>query len=1304
MGDKNIIIFDTNLEIEEISIKSELELFYDEIKKTNKVREQHLDKFYEMEMYKSIEELPSSTIDAIILEQLLPYSLPILREIPEIESKANYVISQFGKNPRKKIISKEQTGAPGITIKFNMNMNCFYKGVPIGISEGTDVSVIGLAVYKKLYESGLSELTTDKMINGSYSIFNYTTNTYENFHLKMYPNIAVPFTETGAYRFILFKDIKKELNYLKNIMKQMERSYRKTNLELYSYTRRMAKNNITEKEKIPYIALVLANHLGKIIDQNLEYQSNFNLLINISNLGLYDIYNKTMISSELKKKLETELSFRMDMARLKDEQTFNKFKLQMQIFQKKNIAFKKFGKSNLYALSKKEQDMVDIEYVKMIANKAIQPEELKMVYDLYAAIDHDDNDLIETSLQSISKNLNKAKKYDLKNFMYIKKINDFLLNEKGQNLICPHVVDKARLVMEKYSNILEKSKKIRDTLKEQYSSLDITNAFFCKICGEMLFEADNSEDITESEKEGYTNQNSANPLYVTIYREIVYIVSTFISFSSPSVMNLQSIVRNISDLIKGEIGKIESNLFKIKTAISENISLTLNIYIYIYTFAALCQLIYTNQNIMEFKKTFVRKGGNKSEKSPFLVYGAKEKKSKYAGKTSTNVTSAKIKKSEQNVAEGERSVASPDKGAAITEQLKERSKNIKKNKVDLQKIINDALYIIKNIKYSEIHKSEFVTNDSIKSLFLIAYRWVININYVAVSYSNISYFVQNDAVQYVIYGYNQMARKKHAPLMPNFYSHLFPSLLRDKNHEFFKRFPLVFGRNYDTVNKELIDKDISVYSTLTMISTWNDNKYTNDSFKMFLEYMKEELFLEVPTDNKKLDEFYAKYAHLADLEKKKRKAIKKRFLRPLVSYKNIEYPDSKFIYGCICNDADLIYQKIDAKGQPYGEKKQFTASEIQKWLQDKEYKQVEEFKKWELIERKCKDCKKNKISNIEIFYKYYENSCPVSELHEFSADKCVKCGLTKDQLKTHDKAYYDKYSAVYVKTRQIERNLINEELKKYTERSKAQKNIKDETFPKWELTVQKINEFKKLISISENEFNNIGLYEKQEYQSIKDGKLNMKEISEDEFIKRNNHLYEYYLYIIRNYNIIRNSETIIIPPPQLSDLLTKFPTKNLHLCPRINDDFLKKYKYYKKTLKGIELSNFLLSYISSTLLTIYDHFKKINREEMGMYFIKLLIGNIMNAEKKLTSFTVRKSKYSANIEDVADLIAETEGDKENDFDQMSQDGDISAELEYNEEVVDEEPDDPFALGDLDIEMDAEDDEDNLYTDFEDKQS
>jgi hypothetical protein len=284
---------------------------------------------------------------------------------------------------------------------------------------------------------------------------------------------------------------------------------------------------------------------------------------------------------------------------------------------------------------------------------------------------------------------------------------------------------------------------------------------------------------------------------------------------------------------------------------------------------------------------------------------------------------------------------------------------------------------------------------------------------------------------------------------------------------------------------------------------------------------------------------------------------------------------------------------------------------------------------------------------------------------------------------------------VYTKTRRTERNLITEELKKYTEKSKSRKNIKDAVFPKWELSIQKINEIIKLTRVLENEFKNIGFYEKNEYQSIKDGRLNIKDVTNDEFIKRNNHLYDYYLYIIRNYNILRNSETMILPPQHLNDLLSKFSTKDLHLCPKINDNFLSKYKYYKKNLSGMEMSNFLLSNISSTLLDIYGHFKKINREEMGLSFVKLLVENILNSEKKLTNFTVKKSKYSANIEDAADNIAETEGNKENDFDQMSQDEEITAELDYGDEVVDAEPDDPFSLGDMDIEMDGVDDEDNI---------
>ena len=137
------------------------------------------------------------------------------------------------------------------------------------------------------------------------------------------------------------------------------------------------------------------------------------------------------------------------------------------------------------------------------------------------------------------------------------------------------------------------------------------------------------------------------------------------------------------------------------------------------------------------------------------------------------------------------------------------------------------------------------------------------------------------------------------------------------------------------------------------------------------------------------------------------------------------------------------------------------------------------------------------------------------------------------------------------------------------------------------------------------------------------------------------------------------------------------------------NSILSQYDYYKNTETPSNVSNFLLYSISSTILNIYNSMKKAGMET-SHDIIKLIINTIIESEKLLSEPDLVKFTSaiiaSNNIDVSLDGVAMADGDGDD-----IQDGyGSAAESEKSLiELGDDEPDDQFSIGDLDIEIDAD---------------
>jgi hypothetical protein len=243
-------------------------------------------------------------------------------------------------------------------------------------------------------------------------------------------------------------------------------------------------------------------------------------------------------------------------------------------------------------------------------------------------------------------------------------------------------------------------------------------------------------------------------------------------------------------------------------------------------------------------------------------------------------------------------------------------------------------------------------------------------------------------------------------------------------------------------------------------------------------------------------------------------------------------------------------------------------------------------------------------------------------------------------------------------------------------------------FPDWKINNSTILELSQTFNIKYNVWINLGLTINKEYKLIENGKINpSNDLNNDISILRNNQLYGYYMYIVKQLSIIKYYTTVIQLPYEIKEMLVKNKVANLDEKLKINvKDIPIKYKYYVKTDKAFKVSNFLLYSISKILLDFYKNMKSIGMT-MGNEIIKYIINEIIKMEKIYSKPDLNKFKSAR--------ISSTKLDESTD--ELNIDGD-QIQNEYtddpNEEkslfdASDSEPDDEFSMNSMDIEQDEE---------------
>lgn len=1251
-----ILIFNTDINIPDTASKNDRDIFYEQFDKN--IPKVFVESFYQLEQYDKFTIDIKSTIDTVILQQVLVYTIPIIDSLPDVHDIIWYKPKGKLKSP---YVQEENNG---IVFKLEYDQICIYNDRYIRIPKYTTITIIGLHVnkdldrlksvnsslvdtdYLDLWRENLPE--NDKILNGSITNYNHLTN-------KFYKHPQVnPINTDSVSEFNDDKNTIK-LNRIATLLKSARDYYENRIYQLHNEIRLI---DITPYEKkvsilinrIPELQNPILRKLENILDISILYQNYRNIVLSIFNMGYYDTYQKIMAGDA---ETNDKLKYTIDIKKSVMEQQSVLYKRQLEILRWRNIAFRKFGKWR--HLTKQQYDIVDLIYKNSL--NAVKPGK-----------DLDKKSQLSKSLLDSMQTGNAAQIKSI-----LSQIGKYKSMETG--ILCEHNITKANMLTNVYKSELDKNRVLRNELINKYGEV-YDNTYYCKICGEKLSEMQQSDQISITNND-YRYDMSYDELYYKIYREASYICNNFVSFRDIQMYSIITIVKNITDIVKDEIHSIEISLKRIKTFKTHDISLTLGIYIYIYIFAFITQLIYTNDSIAFKSNLFTVK--QNVESSPYIV-GAK---------------SDRVKKP----------VVKPYKKIRddMDSMLRGKILNTKTNIKHLQKLINTAISILIDIKNKDIQNSPVITLQNIKGIFLNAYRFITKINYTTLVYSNEDYWYNNPIINYFIYA----AIKKQNS--------------NGKGTDTIMK--LALGRSKKQIVSDLKDKEKrktnDIYYTLIDPEHWTSDVYVNDSLRFIYHYIHGKFYKENPANySKEYAGFIEKYKHLKSLERLR--INKNRFLefRPLYNplvITDIGYNTVKSMFKSCNGKCDKYrYRKINDNGDFMRDETTISKREIDDWITNKDYKKLKWFKQWKLVEIKC-GCKiSDRDTNMQVFYDYYRNNCVFGNTHTFDEkdgiNTCSKCGITDIMIDELDLTFYKKHIARYTKLKNIQKqeSEITKDLMNINKPS-IDSHTEKLHFKKWEIRTDNIKKLSNLLDWNPNKIYNIGLYEKRNYN--KDFDIMKLTPTQDDLYKRNNTLYGYYLYIVRSYYKLRNFNMISYPPPVIKEFVNKFEIVTTKKFDIINLHNLPEIEFRMQTLKSLELTNFLLDTISSTLMHIYTVFEKNGIKKIGLEFIKTLLDDIIKFEKNLGNFDMRKMLRKINKNRSKDRPAVATDDiintVEDDMigaDEVIDERDVPDLEEVEGVEIDEDMDemedrDLFSLDDVDIE---EYDEDTLYKDIVDK--
>ena len=1230
-----IIVFQPPEQKEVNLTKSERELLYEEFERHSPLESHHFKAFYDMET-EDINSSPiKSTISSVMFKHITEINIePVVLELPKLNMRV-----------KKHLISKEKTQAMIEGLNISQTDEYFFttqflspirgrlkNGVAIILAPGLSYQVIGVRVPKKIriaYDKTIPNFA--RSINilrladmGSYGLKEFQSATYTQ-QRQYYPTHTcdTQLKHSLIGKTIIFESNEHALNCTKrlsDLIASMKDYYETNTRTLYTSLQYDAfakyRTGMIAKAIRPtypafdiimkQLALYDTAEIRKMRElcvRKLPGQS-FRFLYALHNDGTLDTYNKICMLGLGHAKSQDILGRLMDINAHRDfalAQVKKKADAYLEFAKKQTIASEKFGVSDVSELSAEQRHIVNLQY-QSLHKAQVLSHSLKLAKRLHSSIESMNIEEMRTCVSEVSSDQSE----------------EMIRDATGMPFLCPHVLMKARQTIDVSAFIRSdpgKLTQIRDAIINTYAMPEIDDGYYCRICGALLAEQD-EENIVRFLPNFIVIPDIRQAL---IWKEVAYIVTTFVKFKDP--VNVKKIITSITGSIQGEIGFIDSKLAKIRTNSSDNTKDMLRIYVTVYTYAVLIQMIYLNYG----KITFVtRRGGRRRYKG-----GSKRKR----------VASPK----------NEHGSDADDESPFVQRRTRYAGQDKSDDKKRLQNIFKTALDLIIRSKNTLLNNLSNMSIDSIKPILIKAYQWVSSLKQSvnssdATRDANTAYFLSIDPIfEYIWYAHSL----KH-----------FADFNKAKPLERsdVKRY---LGRSLSQIEADY-ESNKTIYDTAVAVDIWGKTpkaQYDHGSFMFVYNYVKNKIYNSnvVPMSETASNHTTA-YKFLKPLEETLKQHIILQNIGPLMTYdvnhifKNDDFSNIN-VSEYYCADGErhsfdiFVFAKALDSGVLGSERIDLKRKEISKWVDDLSAKSLMEFKTLHLVDEKCSKCgstlseikrdpniikKLAQISEYRAFYDYFEDRCPEGNLHDYriiakkNIENCVKCAFHRSMLSHLDQTYYKKYSAKYQEIVADQKTINANSIKDFKIMSRTYE-LDSNVYPEWQISNASALQLSRVTQVKYNMLINLGLSEGRKYENIEKEKENPNINSTDsDDILRVQYLRDYCLWVVRTYYTFKNYTEAVSVPAALKEIIDAQRNTNKDLTglkktlPDLYGNFNELYAYYFQVLNKKTLANFLLSYLCDFMNKILDSSNNTPYADVGKSFVQYLLKSIIQSEKDVS--------------------------------------------------------------------------------------
>lgn len=242
-------------------------------------------------------------------------------------------------------------------------------------------------------------------------------------------------------------------------------------------------------------------------------------------------------------------------------------------------------------ISAKEASLIKKENARLVAQAdAIKAAEADMPWAvIYRKLRH------TTNIRKREELFAELRKYLPKNYRSVR--NDWILSDKGFPIICPHVIE----LLEQRINRATDSQ-IQKALSAYADDVPIYQAYYCKICGEKLYSPEEMESSVSFEGDApVTLHNADEDLKDWMWKIVSYIVRNNIEFTELTSDKAKNrFISNVVDKLYEIIYLIEKRLTAVKTNTQQIIDNKKKVFTSIYTWAILIKIVTENKSKLRF--------------------------------------------------------------------------------------------------------------------------------------------------------------------------------------------------------------------------------------------------------------------------------------------------------------------------------------------------------------------------------------------------------------------------------------------------------------------------------------------------------------------------------------------------------------------------------------------------------------------------------------------------------------------------------------------------------------------------------